>query len=385
MSSLTVGIVGLGGAGRAHARRLRRNQNVGKIFGFDTKPVTDSGVEVVPTLDALLARVDCVSICTPDHAHFSDVVRCLEANKHVLVEKPMVKSHAEALSLGPHLARHAGLVFGVHHQMRYAPAFAKARELVVNGTLGKLFYVEANYWHDMTERALRFDDWRKNTPQSLLFGHACHPFDLLMWLLDAAPTKHKTYLSKASFSEYASPYTSSTTMFRFEGDVIGKSHINSFCNFPQVNNLMLLGDKGTYIDGILHQDGRFTQVADFFGEGKSYAEPNIAQTKISGKALSVALRAYMETMNAALRGYMETMNAVATRLMRHPDYGFRQTPFSVYNHDQACQVIIDNFVDAVRGKAKILVGYDEATRVIKLCEDTEADGFAEWGTAPPPA
>jgi hypothetical protein len=148
---------------------------------------------------------------------------------------------------------------------------------------------------------------------------------------------------------------------------------------------MLLGDKGTYIDGILHQDGRFTQVADFFGEGKSYAEPNIAQTKISGKALSVALRAYLETVNTALRAYMETMNAVATRLMRHPDYGFRQTPFSVYNHDQACQVIIDNFVDAVRGKAKILVGYDEATRVIKLCEDTEADGFAEWGVAPPPA
>ena len=372
MSSLSIGILGLGGAGRAHARRLRRNSSVGRILGFDTKSVSDSGVEIASSLDAMLANVDCVSICTPDHAHFADVVRCLDAKKHVLVEKPMVKSHAEALALRAHLDRHAELVFGIHHQMRYAPAFAKARELVTSGALGKLFYVEANYWHDMTERAGRFDDWRMKTPQSLLFGHACHPFDLLMWLLDGAPTKHKTYLSKRSFAEYASPYTSSTTMFRFEGDVIGKSHINSFCKFPQVNNLILLGDEGTYIDGILHRDGRFEQVADFFGEGKSYAEPNIAEMRFSGKALSVAFRAYMKVMNE-----------VTTRLMRHPDYGFRQTPFSVYNHDQACQVVIDNFVDAVLGKARVLVGYEEATRVIKLCEETEADGFAEWGVAPP--
>jgi len=383
MKPISIGILGLGGAGRAHARRLRRNAGVGRIVGFDTKPVTDSGVEVVSSLNEMLASVDCVSICTPDHEHFPDIVRCLEANKHVLVEKPMVKSHAEALALRPHLERYPNLVFGVHHQMRYAPAFAKARELISDGTLGKLFYVEANYWHDMTERAGRFDDWRMKTPQSLLFGHACHPFDLLMWLCDGAPQQHKTYLSKRGFAEYASPYTSSTTIFRFDGDVIGKSHINSFCKFPQLNNLVLLGDEGTYIDGILYREGRFEQVSDFFGEGKSYAEPNIAEMRFSGRALSLGFRAYMEALSAGLRAYMNVMNELTARVMRHPDYGFRQTPFSVYNHDQACQVVIDNFVDAVLGRAEVLVNYEEATRVIKLCEETEADGFEQWRTAAP--
>ncbi len=61
--------------------------------------------------------------------------------------------------------------------------------------------------------------------------------------------------------------------------------------------------------------------------------------------------------------------------MSHPDFGFRQYPLTVYNHDGACQVMVDNFVSAVIGKEKVFVGYDDATRVIKLCEEAERDGL----------
>jgi len=67
--------------------------------------------------------------------------------------------------------------------------------------------------------------------------------------------------------------------------------------------------------------------------------------------------------------------------MKHPDFGFRQYPLTVYNHDRACQVIIDNFVAAALGREEILVGYEDAARVIKLCEETEADGLAELASS----
>jgi len=337
---------------------------------FDVKPVGEIGVAVAASLDELLARVDAISVCTPDHEHFDGIVRGLEAGKHVLVEKPMVANHEEALRLKPHLDAHPQLVFGVHHQMRYSPAFAKARQLLTAGTLGKPFYLEANYWHDMRERSTRFDDWRMEHGQSLLFGHACHSFDLLMWLLGEAPVVHKTYLSKRGFPEYKAAYTSATTMLKFRGGICAKTHVNSFCIFPQVNNLVILADEASYIDGLLFKNGRFEQVSDFFGDGPKEIALNITDIRLPNWAVSLGFGLYLKAFNA-----------VFTRLMKHPDFGFRQYPLTVYNHDRACQVIIDNFVGAALSREEILVGYEDATRVIKLCEETEADGLAELASS----
>lgn len=349
---------------------------MGEIVGYDLKPEVElPGVQRVNSRAELLSLVDAVSICTPDHAHFDDVVATLDAGKHVLVEKPMVASFADAERLKPHLDAHPGLVFGVHHQMRHAPPFSKAHELIQSGMLGRIFYLEANYWHDMSRRALMFDPWRMEQGQSLLFGHACHPLDLLMHLAGGAPSEHTTYLSKNAFREYKADYTSATVLLKFPGNVIGKSHVNTYCVYPQLNDITILGDSGTYIDGMLFKDGEFTQISDFFGDGESPTELNITDIKLPPKLVSVAFSTYLRTLNAVTLGYVRAFSKIAKRLMSHPDFGFRRYPLTVYNHDRACQVMIDNFVASVRGRADILVGYSDAARVIALCEATECDGL----------
>lgn len=366
-AKLRVGVIGLGGAGRAHMRRLNRNARVTQVFGFDPKPVSGiKGVTQVGSLEELLGNVDAVTVCTPDQLHYNGIVTSLAAGKHVLVEKPMVASLGEAKRLRPYLARYPKLVFGVHHQMRYAPAFLKARELVTQGKLGKLFYLEANYWHDMRARAKLFDTWRHEYGQSLIFGHACHPLDLLMHLAGAIPVRHSTYLSNVAFSEYNAPYTSATILLEFPGNIIAKSHINSSSVYPQVNDLIIMGDKGTYIDGVLYTDAGFKQLADFFGDsGWFNTEMNIAKIGLPRRVASLAINAYLRTFNK-----------LALLLMRNSEFGFRRYPFTVYNHDYACQYVIDNFIAAALGKEKILVGYEEAERVISLCEELEAEGLA---------
>ena len=364
---IRIGVIGLGGAGRAHVNRFRRNQAVGEIVGYDIKqPISKVADEIlVNSLEELLDRVDAVSICTPDHCHAGEIKRCLESGKHVLVEKPMVASQAEASELEAVIESHRHLVFGVHHQMRQAEPFRKAAQLIQDGTLGKIFYLEANYWHDMRSRSVKYDNWRVETGQSLLFGHACHPFDLMMHLVGQSPVSHSTYLSKNGFPEYAAAYTSSTTVMGFADNIIGKCHVNSCCEFPQFNNLIVMGDKGTYIDGVLCQAGQFSQVSNFFGEGSKKLSLNVVDIKVPPVFVSLTLNVYLKVMNW-----------VSKALMSHPDYGFRQYPFTVYNHDGACQSMIDNFVAAIQGREKILVGFKEAERVIRLCEETERDGLS---------
>lgn len=366
---LQIGVIGLGGAGRAHVRRLNRNPNVGQVFGYDIKKISDiEGVEVVGNLDKLLSEVDGVTICTPDRMHFDGIIKALKAGKHVLSEKPMVASYVEAKKLKPYIKSYPNLVFGVHHQMRCSPAFLKAREIIKMGTLGKLFYIEANYWHDMRSRATKYDNWRlkKGQGQSLIFAHGCHPADLLMHLVDQTPIKHSTYVSKNSFVKYNAPYTSATSILHFPDNTIGKIHVNSSCVYPEVYDLVIMGDKGTYIDGVLYtKDKGFRQIADFFGNSGWFKTEMIVHNLGSSRKL----------LSLIINAYMRTFSKLALLLMKEPDFGFRRFPFTSYNHDYACQYIIDNFIKAIHGEEEIIADYNDATRVIALCEKLEKDGL----------
>lgn len=349
MSRLRIGIIGLGGAGRAHVRRFRRNRHVSEVVGFDPRTTALPSLLLCPTLDALLDGVDAASICTPDDTHLHYIKACVDRGKHVLVEKPMVASAREAEELGPVLVARPDVKFAVHHQMRFVPAFEKAAELIRENRLGRLFYMEANYWHDMRARNTRFDDWRvRGAGQSVIFGGACHPLDLLLHLAPGTLRHHTTFLSKNGYSDYPGPYTSATTLLQFDDGLTAKCHTNNCAVFPQFNNLVVLGDEGSFIDGVLYRDGRFTAASRFVE---------------TGGPLSVFRRLAGAWPAAAL----------LKALPRLPL--FRGNPFSVYSHDRACQTIIDNFVDAVRNDGPVLVGYDDGCRVIRLCEQVEAEGL----------
>jgi predicted dehydrogenase len=378
MKSINVGVIGLGGAGRAHVRRLNRNPHVKQVFGYDIRTITDiDDVVVVESAEELFKNVDAVTICTPDQDHLNYIILALKAGKHVLTEKPMTASLAQAKKLKPYLKRYSKLIFGVHHQMRCTPAFLKAKEVIKKGTLGKLFYIEANYWHDMRDRAGQFDNWRQQTGQSLIFAHGCHPLDLLMHLTGETPIKHNTFLSKNSFKEYRAPYTSATTLLQFPGKFTGKVHINSSAIYPQVYDLVILGEKGSYIDGVLYTANKgFRQMAGFFGDNDwLHTEMIITKIGIPRKLLSFLINFYMRTLNALTHLFVRLGSNLSLKIMREADFGFRRWPFTAYNHDFACQYIIDNFVASVLGKEKIIAGYDDATRVIALCEEVEKEGL----------
>lgn len=85
------------------------------------------------------ADVDAVVIATPTRSHFEMARKALDAGKHVLVEKPIATSTEEAEELG-RLADKAGLVLMVGHVFLFNPGVRRVRELIVDGSLGRIYY-----------------------------------------------------------------------------------------------------------------------------------------------------------------------------------------------------------------------------------------------------
>lgn len=123
---IRLGVVGVGGIGKNHARIIAglENVEVGGIFDTNAEQgqaVADEfGVPFVSSLDELIERVDAASIATPTIYHREVGEKFLNAGKHVLVEKPIASSSEDAKALVT-LAKEKNLVLQVGHIERFNP------------------------------------------------------------------------------------------------------------------------------------------------------------------------------------------------------------------------------------------------------------------------
>ena len=89
-------------------------------------------------------RIDCVSIVTPNHVHFEPAKMALQRGFHVVCEKPMTYSLAEALELEK-LVQKTGLVFALTHTYTGYPMIKQAREMLKSGMFGRIRKVVVEY------------------------------------------------------------------------------------------------------------------------------------------------------------------------------------------------------------------------------------------------
>jgi predicted dehydrogenase len=113
---------------------------------------------------AVVARddIDLVDICTPGDSHAEIAVAALEAGKHVLCEKPLANTVAEAeqMAAAADRARAAGVRAMVGFTYRRVPAIALARQLVAEGRIGEIRHVRAQYLQDWIADPQAPHSWR---------------------------------------------------------------------------------------------------------------------------------------------------------------------------------------------------------------------------------
>ena len=128
-----------------------------------------------------------VDICAPGWLHAEIAIAALEAGKHVLVEKPLANTLAEAelMAAAAVKARARGVQSMIGFNYRRVPALALARELIAEGRLGTVRHVRAAYLQDWLSDAESPMTWRlrKETAGSGALGDiASHAIDQIQHL-----------------------------------------------------------------------------------------------------------------------------------------------------------------------------------------------------------
>jgi myo-inositol 2-dehydrogenase/D-chiro-inositol 1-dehydrogenase len=109
--------------------------SVHSLYGAE-ELAAQHGLTVVDSLDELLNTVDVVDICTPTATHASVALAAIKAGKHVLCEKPLGLTLADAQAVAA-AARAAGVQVYPAHVVRYFPEYAALQAAVAQGTIGK--------------------------------------------------------------------------------------------------------------------------------------------------------------------------------------------------------------------------------------------------------
>jgi len=346
------GIVALGGAGRGHLVRLLRNERARVVAVYDRRQdiiedvlkdhqsqLAAQDVDIFATTDwaSFLERndVQAVSICSPDHLHAEHALEALKRGWHVLCEKPLTDSLENCERILEAVDR-AQTKFMVHHQWRYVPTFVKARSLVREGIIGDVFAIEADYYHDMTKRAVRFDNWRMDPshPQNIVLGGACHSVDLMQWIVDEPIIEVFAYANHRSFTAWPD-VDNVLALLRFASGVIGKLSMSVGCKRPQYQRLVVLGNKGTIVNNLLLNENGLSQVVHHPSRPK-------------------------RTLDGLIK---ECISSIVTRQRNTINYPFDD----FYEHERACEALIDGFLESVLMDKPVPIPLKESVDAIRVC------------------
>jgi predicted dehydrogenase len=156
MKRWNTAVFGSGFMGRVHREAIRRLGTVDVLAIADSRlEGAERLAEQFPAKRAVAdyrevlsdPAVDAVHICTPNALHFPMAKAALEAGKHVVCEKPLTTSSAEARILVD-LAARSGLRNCLNHNLRYYPMVQQMRRLREAGELGEILVVQGSYSQD---------------------------------------------------------------------------------------------------------------------------------------------------------------------------------------------------------------------------------------------
>ena len=159
-------------------RDLARAREVGAEFGI---------TRTAANYPDVLSDVDGVIVTVPHHLHYRIAMDCLRAGKHVLCEKPLAESAAEAREMVA-AAESAGVTLSVNLHRRLYPVTRRIHQLIREGAIGRLKRMQF-FWGE------KFD-WPVTTgfyfgiggkPHGVLFDKGPHAIDLICWWLGGRP------------------------------------------------------------------------------------------------------------------------------------------------------------------------------------------------------
>jgi predicted dehydrogenase len=244
------GVIGLGIMGQEHARVIASNPLLDLVAVTDVQANTgrkvaadlrsrwfDSAEEMIKSGD-----VDAVVIATPHWLHGELAISALKAGLHVLCEKPLTVTVAEADEVLNAASQSRG-TFVVVHQKRFEPAYLYVKQLLDSGELGPLYRCSMIESAWRSEAYYRSSPWRgtwKGEGGGVLLNQAPHILDRYAWLCGMPETVNArcdTNLHAIEVEDTAS------AILRHANGAHGYIHISTI-EAPAISRMVLCCDRG---------------------------------------------------------------------------------------------------------------------------------------------
>jgi len=191
MKKLRAAVIGVGYLGRFHAQKFAANEQIDLVAVVDSDPrraaevAEEVGSRPCSDYRELIGELDLVSIVVPTRLHFAVAREFLQAGVHVLLEKPITETVAEADEL-IRIAAEKKLVFQVGHLERFNPAV-----LALEGVIGTPHFIES-------ERLAPFKP--RGTDVNVVLDLMIHDIDIILSLV-RSPLKQVNSVGTPVLSE----------------------------------------------------------------------------------------------------------------------------------------------------------------------------------------
>ena len=184
-------VIGMGHIGKRHAEMIQRNEQSQLVATCDILPkeelnISDLQIPFFSSIDDLLNSdidIDVINICTPNGFHAEYAIKALEKQKHVVVEKPVALTKADAemiLFKSLEVSKHVFCVM----QNRYSPPSIWLKDIIKNHVLGDIYMVKLDCFWNRDERYYKKGSWHGDAKLDggTLFTQFSHFIDIMYWL-----------------------------------------------------------------------------------------------------------------------------------------------------------------------------------------------------------
>ena len=197
--------------------------------------------------------IDVVSICVANNAHAQLSIAALQAGKHVLCEKPMATTLADCEAMVA-AARESGKFLMIGQNQRLTKAHQKARELVENGTLGKILTFRTTFGHggpetwsvDPGKNTWFFD--KSKAAMGAMADLGIHKTDLIQYLLGQTvvetTAKVTTLDKRGADGQLIGVDDNAICIYRMSGGAMGTMTASWTFYGAEDNSTVLYGTKG---------------------------------------------------------------------------------------------------------------------------------------------
>lgn len=198
MNNMKIGVIGTGQFARSFIHLWQLHPDVEAVYACDVIPERAREHQekhnlagIFTSAEEMLAspEIDAVAVMTQRWTHGPLVLQALEAGKHVYSAVPMASSLEEIKAIVEKVEK-TGLIYMMGETSYYNPAVVWAREKIAKGELGRVFYSEGDYVHDMDNgfyAAYQYSggaDWKKTAS----YPPMLYPTHAIGGVLGAVPT-----------------------------------------------------------------------------------------------------------------------------------------------------------------------------------------------------